>query len=104
MIGTVKEVVKNNEDRVKKVIDAGGEQLSQVGAEAAKLKEKAAQVMDESAETARRALRRGRYAAEDMVDETEYLIKRQPFESVAITFGVGLGLGALIGWLAGRNR
>lgn len=104
MIGTVKEVVKNNEDVVKKVIDAGGEQLAQVSAEAAKLKVKAAKVMDESAEAARQALYRGRHAAEEMIDETQYRIKRRPFESVAITLGVGLGLGALVGWLAGRKR
>ncbi|MBK9314387.1 MAG: hypothetical protein IPM55_09095 [Acidobacteria bacterium] len=104
MIGTVKEVVKNNEDVVKKAIDAGGEQLAQVSAEAAKLKVKAAKVMDESAEAARKALYRGRHAAEEMIDETQYRIKRRPFESVAITLGVGLGLGALVGWLAGRKR
>lgn len=104
MIGTVKEVVKNNEDVVKKAIDAGGERLAQVSGEAAKLKEKAAKAMDESAEAARRAMLRGRHAAEEMIDETQYQIKRRPFESVAITLGVGLGLGALIGWLAGRKR
>ncbi|QQS48612.1 MAG: DUF883 family protein [Acidobacteriota bacterium] len=104
MIGTVKEIVKNNEDVVRKAIDAGSEQISQVGAEAERLRERAAKVVDEGVESARRAYRRGRHAAEDMLDETEHRIKRQPLESVAITLGVGLGLGAVIGWLIGRNR
>jgi len=103
MIGTVKDVIRNNEDAVRKAIDAGNEQFAQVGAEAAKIKEKAAKAMDEGVETARRALHRGRLAAEDMIDETEYRIKKQPLESVAITFGVGLGIGAVIGWLLRRR-
>jgi len=52
---------------------------------------------------ARRLAKRGRYAAEDLVDEASYRIKRDPLRSVAITLAVGLGVGALAGWLAGRS-
>ena len=53
---------------------------------------------------ARRIAKRGRYAAEDLVDETTYRIKRDPLRSVAITFAIGLGVGALAGWMAGRAQ
>ena len=80
-----------------------GERVIQVGAEASRLKVKASHAVEDAMTEARRIAKRGRYAAEDLVDETAYRIKRDPLRSVAITFAVGLGVGALAGWLAGRN-
>jgi len=49
---------------------------------------------------ARRLARSGRRAAEDLLDDTAYRIRRAPLHSVAICFVIGLGLGALAGWRA----
>ena len=80
-----------------------GERVVEVGAEAARLKVRASHAVEDAVVEARRLAKRGRYAAEDLVDETTYRIKRDPLRSVAITFAVGLGVGALAGWLAGRG-
>ena len=80
-----------------------GERVIQVGAEASRLKVQASHAVEDAMIEARRLAKRGRYAAEDLVDETTYRIKRDPLRSVAVTFAVGLGIGALAGWLAGRN-
>ena len=80
-----------------------GERVIKVGAEASRLKVQASHAVDDAMIEARRLAKRGRYAAEDLVDETTYRIKRDPLRSVAITFAVGLGVGALAGWLAGRS-
>src|SRR6266404_281725 len=80
-----------------------GERVVELGAEASGLKVRASHAMEDAMTEARRLAKRGRYAAEDLVDETTYRIKRDPLRSVAITFAVGLGVGALAGWLAGRS-
>jgi len=64
---------------------------------------RASHAVEDAMTEARRMAKRGRYAAEDLVDETAHRIKRDPLRSVAITLAVGLGVGALAGWLAGRS-
>ena len=80
-----------------------GERVVELGAEAARLKVRASHAVEDTMVEARRLAKRGRYAAEDLVDETVYRIKRDPLRSIAVTFAVGLGIGALAGWLTGRR-
>lgn len=88
---------------LQKAVQAGEEQIAQAGLKAAHLKEKLSHVVEDGVSATRKAIKRSRYAAEDMIDETAYRIKRDPLRCVAITFGVGLGLGTLIGWLTTRK-
>ena len=44
-------------------------------------------------------VKRGRYAAEDIVEDTAHMIKHDPFRSVGVAFGIGFGLGAILGLL-----
>jgi ElaB/YqjD/DUF883 family membrane-anchored ribosome-binding protein len=95
-----------SEDEKKSVLGKAlhaGERVIEAGVEATRLKVKASHAVDDAMVEARRLAKRGRYAAEDLVDETAYRIKRDPLRSVAITFALGLGVGALAGWLAGRS-
>jgi ElaB/YqjD/DUF883 family membrane-anchored ribosome-binding protein len=80
-----------------------GERVVELGAEAARLKVRASHAVEDTMVEARRLAKRGRYATEDLVDETVYRIKRDPLRSIAVTFAVGLGIGALAGWLTGRS-
>ena len=80
-----------------------GERVVELGAEAARLKVRASHAVEDTMVEARRLAKRGRYAAEDLVDDATYRIKRDPLRSVAVTFAVGLGIGALAGWLCGRG-
>ncbi|HWP42923.1 MAG TPA: hypothetical protein VNO14_06800 [Blastocatellia bacterium] len=49
--------------------------------------------------TARRGMKRGYYAAEDLADEAIHTMKRYPLRSVGLAFGAGLALG----WFTSRN-
>lgn len=80
------------------------EKLAQMGAEAARIKDRVSNAVEDKYDAAKRAVRRGKYVAEDLIDETSYRIKRDPLSSVAVTFGVGVGLGVVIGWLVSRDR
>ncbi|MFM8393316.1 MAG: hypothetical protein ACKOB4_05270 [Acidobacteriota bacterium] len=80
------------------------EKIAQAGENIDRLRKKVTHAVEDKYDDARRAIRRGRHAAEDMVDEASYRIKRDPLNAVAITFGVGLGMGVLIGWFLKRDR
>jgi ElaB/YqjD/DUF883 family membrane-anchored ribosome-binding protein len=80
-----------------------GVRVAQVGVDALLTKAKLSQTVEDSVYKAKRLAKRGRYAAEDLVDETAHRIKRDPLRSIAVTFGIAFGLGALTAWLATRN-
>ncbi len=59
---------------------------------------------EDGVHAARRAIRRGVGAMHDAQDETAYYVKRQPFKALALAFGAGLQIGALIAWFGRRGR
>jgi ElaB/YqjD/DUF883 family membrane-anchored ribosome-binding protein len=75
----------------------------QLGAEVKRVKEAVADAFEDGVVAARRAVKQGRRAAEDMVDDAEYRIKQRPFSALGVSFGIGLGLGAVIGVFLARN-
>ena len=79
------------------------ENIAKAGYQVQKLKARATHAVEDGTVAAKRLVKRGRYAAEDLRSETAHRIKRDPFRSVLITFGVGVGLGSLVGVLAGRK-
>lgn len=80
-----------------------GEELAKLGLDAPQIKEKVEHAVDDGIKNARRAMKNGRHTAEELLDETTHRIKRDPLPAVAICFGAGIGLGAVIGWLSKRN-
>lgn len=83
---------------LKKTVKVGA-QAASMGVEAARLKASMNHLVEDQITTAKRALKRTRYAAEDCLDETEYRIKQHPFRAVGIVFGIGLGVGVIMGRL-----
>jgi ElaB/YqjD/DUF883 family membrane-anchored ribosome-binding protein len=75
----------------------------QLGAEVKRVKEAVSDAVDNGVVAAKRAVRQGRRAAEDLVDDAEYRIKQRPFSALGASFGIGIGLGAAIGVLLARN-
>ncbi|NOT61873.1 MAG: hypothetical protein HOP19_16790 [Acidobacteria bacterium] len=81
-----------------------GSQLATIGWEAGQIKEQVEHAVDDGIRAAKRAAKNGRHAAVDLLDETAYRIKHDPLRSVALGFGAGIGLGAMLGWLVTRNE
>ena len=59
--------------------------------------------VEDYADETRRAMRRGRHAAEDLIDEAARSIKQRPLQTVALTFGLAFGTGVLFGLIASRT-
>ena len=87
---------------LEKVIDAGAA-AAQLGAGVGRVKETVADAVEDGIGAAKRVVKQGRRAAEDLVDDAEYQVKQRPLSAVGVSFGIGLGLGAVIGLLLARN-
>jgi ElaB/YqjD/DUF883 family membrane-anchored ribosome-binding protein len=90
-------------DEVRDKVTAIGAAAAQLGAGVGRVKESVADAVEERIETAKRAVKQGRRAVEDLVDDAEHQFKRHPLNTLGVCFGIGLGLGALIGILLARN-
>ena len=92
-------------EMIKKTLKTGGKAL-ELGVEAERLKQHLTHKLEHGWEDgmleAKRALKRTRYAAEDLVDDTTYRVKQNPWGALAVTLGVGFGLGTLAGVLIAK--
>jgi hypothetical protein len=77
--------------------------LAEAGCDADRLKVALTEAAEDGIKTAKRAVRNGRMAAEDFMDEALFVVKRNPVKAIAITFGAAFGLGALASWFATRK-
>ena len=57
----------------------------------------------DTAQDVTRVIRKARHGTEDFLDEVSIVVKRQPLRSAGIVFGLGIGVGALAGWLGTRR-
>jgi ElaB/YqjD/DUF883 family membrane-anchored ribosome-binding protein len=87
---------------IEKITDVSAK-ATQLGAEVMRVKESVVDVVDDGITAAKRAVRKGRRAAEDFVDDAGHKVKQHPVKALGVSLGIGLGVGALIGALMGRN-
>jgi ElaB/YqjD/DUF883 family membrane-anchored ribosome-binding protein len=85
------------------IIEKTIEVRDQLGAEVKRVKEVVVDAVDNGVVAAKRAVKQGRRAAEDLVDDAEYRVKQHPLSAVGVSFGIGIGLGAAVGVLLARN-
>ncbi len=69
-----------------------------------KLRSDVREAVEEGVRAANRAIRHGRHAAEDAVDEAKHTIKGKPIQAVGIAFAAGALAGCFLGWMAFRER
>jgi ElaB/YqjD/DUF883 family membrane-anchored ribosome-binding protein len=61
------------------------------------------EAVDDGVQSAFRAMKQGREAAEDAVHDARTAIKRNPLQSAGVLLGVGILIGCLAAFLAGRR-
>jgi len=62
------------------------------------------EAVEDSMRSAERAIKHGRLAAEDLIDEAEHRVKQQPFRSVGVAFSAGVLAGTLLTWIRLTRR
>jgi ElaB/YqjD/DUF883 family membrane-anchored ribosome-binding protein len=63
-----------------------------------------ADAVQESVRSAGQAIRHGRHAAEDAIEEVKNTVKRSPFEAVGLAFAAGILAGGFLTWMGLRRR
>ena len=69
-----------------------------------KLRSDVREAVEEGIRAANRAIRHGRHAAEDAVEEAKHTLKRKPIQAVGIAFAAGVLAGCFMGWITLRER
>jgi len=71
--------------------------------EVARIKSMVTEAVEDGVKTAIRAIKQGRYAAEDMIGDARHTVRKRPFQAMGVVFAAGVLAGALVGWLASRD-
>jgi ElaB/YqjD/DUF883 family membrane-anchored ribosome-binding protein len=99
MLDQVEAAVADKKGFFKGAIDAA-EQAAEAGLKVERLKKAASHAIEDGMTDARRLVKRGKYAAEDLVEDTAHRIKKDPLTSVGVAFGAGFCLGTVLALLA----
>ena len=59
--------------------------------------------IEDGMRTARQAVKHGRYAVEDIIEDAQHTVKQKPIGAVGIAFGAGILIGSVAAWLGFRR-
>ena len=72
--------------------------------EVSKVRTIVSDAIQEGVRCASQAIKHGRHAAEDAVEEVKYTVKQKPFEAVGLAFAAGALAGGFLVWIGLRRR
>jgi ElaB/YqjD/DUF883 family membrane-anchored ribosome-binding protein len=96
-------VNQENKSRFTEVLDTAGK-IAEVGLDLGTLKKRVENAFDDAVLDAERIAKHGRHATEDVIEDTTYWIKKNPWRSVGYAAGAGFGIGLFVGWVRTRLR
>lgn len=77
--------------------------LEDVLDEVSRIRTTVTEAVDDGFKTAMRAIKQGRGAAEDAIDDARRRVRQNPVQAVGVVFVAGLLTGFLAGWLTTRD-
>jgi ElaB/YqjD/DUF883 family membrane-anchored ribosome-binding protein len=60
--------------------------------------------VEDGMRSARQAIKHGRYAAEDVIEEAQHTVKQRPLQAMGIAFAAGVLVGGFLAWIGFRRR
>ena len=78
--------------------------VEDVAREVSNIRSMVTEAVQDGLRTAQQAIKHGRYAAEDAIEEAQHTVKQRPLAAVGVAFAAGLILGGLLGWIGFRRR
>ena len=60
--------------------------------------------VEDGVRSASQAIRHGRYAAEDVIEEAKHTVKQRPLQAMGIVFAAGVLAGCFLTWIGFRRR
>jgi ElaB/YqjD/DUF883 family membrane-anchored ribosome-binding protein len=72
--------------------------------EVSKIRSIVKDAVEDGVRSASQAIRHGRYAAEDAIEEAKHTVKQRPLQAMGIAFAAGVLAGGLLTWIGFRRR
>ena len=72
--------------------------------EVSKIRSIVKDAVEDGVRSASQAIRHGRYAAEDAIEEATHTVKQRPLQAMGIAFAAGVLAGGLLTWIGFRRR
>ena len=77
--------------------------MDDVVREISRLRTVVTEAVEDGVETAVKALKQGREAAEDAIDDARRTVRQKPFQAVGVVFAAGILTGAVLTWMSSRR-
>lgn len=72
--------------------------------EVSKVRSIVTDAVEDGVRSARQAIKYGRNAAEDVIEEAQHTVKQRPFQAMGIVFAAGVLAGGFLAWIGFRRR
>jgi len=72
--------------------------------EVSKIKSIVTDAVEDGVRSASQAIRHGRYAAEDAIEEAKHTVKQRPLQAMGTVFAAGVLAGTFLTWIGFRRR
>ena len=72
--------------------------------EVSKIRSMVTDAVEDGVRSASQAIRHGRYAAEDAIEEAKHTVKQRPFQATGTVFAAGVLAGTFLTWIGFRRR
>jgi ElaB/YqjD/DUF883 family membrane-anchored ribosome-binding protein len=72
--------------------------------EVSKIRSRVTDAVEDGVRSASQAIRHGRHAAEDAIEEAEHMVKQRPFQAMGTVFAAGVLAGTFLTWVGSRRR
>jgi ElaB/YqjD/DUF883 family membrane-anchored ribosome-binding protein len=72
--------------------------------EVSKIRSIVKNAVEDGVRSASQAIRHGRYAAEDAIEEAKHTVKQRPVQAMGIAFAAGVLVGGFLTWVGFRRR
>lgn len=72
--------------------------------EVAKIRSIVTDAVEDGVRSARQAIKHGRNAAEDVIEEAQHTVKQRPLQAMGLVFAAGVLAGSFLAWIEFRRR
>jgi ElaB/YqjD/DUF883 family membrane-anchored ribosome-binding protein len=72
--------------------------------EVSKIRSRVTEAVEDGVRSASQAIRHGRRAAEDAIEDAKHTVKRRPLEAMGTLFAAGVLAGTFFTWIGFRRR
>jgi ElaB/YqjD/DUF883 family membrane-anchored ribosome-binding protein len=72
--------------------------------EVSKIRSMVTDAVEDGVRSASQAIRHGRYAAQDAIEEAKHTVKQRPLQAMGTVFAAGVLAGTFLTWIGFRRR